>query len=49
MLTAFINRPPTPQEFERLRLILSTFQDGTGSLPGLDGKTLPGGFQFEVF
>ena len=48
MSTAFINRPPTPQEFERLRLILSTFQDGTGSLPGLDGKTLPGGFQFEV-
>jgi len=48
MSIAFIDRPPTPQEFERLRLILSTFQDGTGSLPGLEGKTFPGGFQFEV-
>jgi hypothetical protein len=47
MTLPFIDREPTPVEFERLRLLLSTFQDGTGSLPGETG-TLPGGFQFEV-
>lgn len=42
MLTPFIERPPTKWEFERLRLILSTYQDGTGmeakgTLPGVEG------------
>lgn len=26
----FVDRPPTPGEFEKLRLLLSVFQDGTG-------------------
>jgi transcriptional regulator with XRE-family HTH domain len=45
----FVNRPPTARELERLRLILSTFQDGTGML--LDsrrpGQSLPGWRDFE--
>ncbi len=44
MLTPFIERPPTKSEFERLRLILSTYQDGTG----MEAKgTLPGWRDFE--
>jgi transcriptional regulator with XRE-family HTH domain len=30
MSTPFISRPPTPGEFEKLRLLLSVYQDGTG-------------------
>jgi len=40
----FIDRFPTANEMERLRLILSTFQDGSGMLKafGSNDKTLPG-------
>ncbi|NJN66514.1 MAG: hypothetical protein HC884_07270 [Chloroflexaceae bacterium] len=48
MLLAFVDRPPIAQEVERIRLILSTFQDGTGMLRGNGGsKTLPGWRDFE--
>ena len=40
-------RPPTPQEFEKFRLILSTYQDGTGMLAAANGRTLPGWRDFE--
>jgi len=40
-------KTPTPHEVERLRLILSTFQDGTGMLLQEDGLTLPGWRDFE--
>ena len=40
-------RPPTPQEFEKFRLILSTYQDGTGMLAAASGRTLPGWRDFE--
>lgn len=30
MALPFVDRSPTPREFQKLRLILSTFQDGTG-------------------
>jgi len=36
-----------PQEVEKLRLILSTYQDGTGMLAQKDGSTLPGWRDFE--
>ena len=42
----FAERPPTEGEIERLRLILSTYQDGTGMLVS-DGATLPGWRDFE--
>ena len=42
----FVNRVPTQQEIEKFRLILSTYQDGSGML--VDGdKTLPGWRDFE--
>lgn len=47
MSVAFAERPPMPQEIERLRLILSTYQDGTGMLAAKGGKTLPGWRDFE--
>lgn len=43
----FVDRRPTPAEVERIRLILSTYQDGTGMLVVEDGKTLPGWRDFE--
>ena len=43
----FADRPPTPQEIERLRLLLSTYQDGTGMLVTKRGTTLPGWRDFE--
>jgi hypothetical protein len=43
---AFVDRDPTPQELERLRLILSTYQDGSGMLVTKSG-TLPGWRDFE--
>lgn len=41
--------PPTPTdwEVEKLRLILSTYQDGTGMLPAPNDMTLPGWRDFE--
>jgi len=44
---AFVERPPSAQEMERLRLILSTYQDGTGMLAAEGGLTLPGWRDFE--
>ena len=43
----FCSRLPTANEIERLRLILSTYQDGTGMLAAEDGRTLPGWRDFE--
>lgn len=42
-----MERPPSGQEVERLRLILSTYQDGTGMLAAGGGRTLPGWRDFE--
>lgn len=42
----FVDRNPFPNEVERLRLILSTYQDGTGMLKQ-GTKTLPGWRDFE--
>lgn len=47
MSLAFVDREPTPQEVEKLRLILSTYQDGTGMLAAKNGLTLPGWRDFE--
>jgi hypothetical protein len=44
---ALIDRPPTEREVERLRLILSTYQDGTGMNQVENGMTLPGWRDFE--
>jgi transcriptional regulator with XRE-family HTH domain len=43
----FIDRPPSPKEIERLRLILSTYQDGTGMIKAAGNRTLPGWRDFE--
>ena len=47
MSLAFVDRDPSSQEVERLRLILSTYQDGTGMLAAPHGRTLPGWRDFE--
>jgi hypothetical protein len=49
MPIALVHRPPTSQEVEKLRLILSTYQDGTGMLQDKKnaGRTLPGWRDFE--
>jgi len=47
MSLGLIDHPPTTQEFEKFRLILSTYQDGTGMLPAKSGRTLPGWRDFE--
>jgi len=39
--------PLTARQVEQIRLILSTFQDGTGMLAQSDGSTLPGWRDFE--
>jgi len=44
---ALVDRPPTEREVERLRLILSTYQDGTGMLQVENSMTLPGWRDFE--
>jgi hypothetical protein len=44
---AFVDRPPSEREVGRLRLILSTYQDGTGMLQVEHGQTLPGWRDFE--
>ena len=46
-MTAFVDQDPSPQEVEKLRLILSTYQDGTGMIAADQGKTLPGWRDFE--
>ena len=43
----FAERFPSEREIERLRLILSTYQDGTGMLARGGGSTLPGWRDFE--
>ena len=49
MPLAFVHRPPVSQEVEKLRLILSTYQDGTGMSQDKKnkGRTLPGWRDFE--
>ena len=47
MSLPFVDRPPTDAEVERIRLILSTYQDGTGMLQVKGGGTLPGWRDFE--
>jgi hypothetical protein len=47
MSLAFIDRDPTPQEIEKFRLILSTYQDGAGQLAAEGSSTLPGWRDFE--
>jgi len=49
MPLALVDRNPTVQEVERIRLILSTYQDGTGMLVDKKnpGMTLPGWRDFE--
>lgn len=42
----FVHRKPTQQEIEQFRLILSTYQDGSGMLVDTE-KTLPGWRDFE--
>ena len=46
MTIPFVDRPPTPEELEQLRLILSTYQDGSGMLK-VGSITLPGWRDFE--
>ena len=43
----FAERSPSEAEIERLRLILSTYQDGTGMLASGGNTTLPGWRDFE--
>jgi len=43
----FVDRNPTRKEFERFRLILSTYQDGSGQQAASEGQTLPGWRDFE--
>ncbi len=47
MSIPFVDRNPTRNEFERFRLILSTYQDGSGQQALGDGRTLPGWRDFE--
>ncbi len=47
MSLAFVERAPTAGELEKIRLLLSTYQDGTGMLAADDGKTRPGWRDFE--
>lgn len=37
----------TAQDLAKLRLVLSTYQDGTGMLAASNGRTLPGWRDFE--
>lgn len=49
MSLPFIDRNPTPSELEKLRLILSTYQDGTGQYRDKNDpeRTIPGWKDFE--
>ena len=44
---AFTQEIVTPARLEKIRLILSTYQDGSGQLARPQGKTLPGWRDFE--
>jgi hypothetical protein len=47
-MSVFVDRSPTPSEIERLRLVLSTYQDGSGMIKtSLENFTLPGWRDFE--
>ena len=43
----FSERAPSENEVQRFRLVLSTYQDGTGMLASEGGRTLPGWRDFE--
>ena len=45
--TIFAHRPPSEKELTKFKLLLSTFQDGTGMLAVKDSLTLPGWRDFE--
>lgn len=47
MSISFVDRDPTQYEFERFRLILSTYQDGSGQQALPNSQTLPGWRDFE--
>jgi hypothetical protein len=47
MTIPFVDRNLTKKEFERFRLILSTYQDGSGQQAAKGGVTLPGWRDFE--
>ena len=47
MQYTFTGTPPTPGQIEKLRLILSTYQDGTGQLIYEPHTSLPGWRDFE--
>lgn len=47
MSIPFVDRSPTTGEVERLRLILSTYQDGSGMLAQQGARTIPGWKDFE--
>lgn len=47
MLLIFVDRKPTEHEIQKFRLILSTYQDGTGQLAAANNMTLPGWRDFE--
>lgn len=47
MSIPFVDHNLTEAEFERFRLILSTYQDGSGQQALKDGRTLPGWRDFE--
>lgn len=47
MTIPLIDRNPTKKEVERFRLILSTYQDGSGQQASKNGSTLPGWRDFE--
>ena len=46
MSIPFVDRPPSSTEIEKFRLVLSTYQDGSGMLVR-QGFTLPGWRDFE--
>lgn len=47
MPTAFVHRSPTMNELQKFRLLLSTYQDGTGQLALKNNMSLPGWRDFE--
>jgi hypothetical protein len=47
MSLPFIDHNPTQAEIEKFRLILSTYQDGSGQQASENGQTLPGWRDFE--
>ncbi|MCC7353572.1 MAG: helix-turn-helix transcriptional regulator [Anaerolineae bacterium] len=47
MTLAFVDRTPTQNELQKLRLVLSTYQDGSGQLVVKGNRTLPNWRDFE--